>query len=257
MPEFRREAKKKMEALTPEIKTAIEQRFADTSSLTNDIVSKMGRDIPFPQALVEAVRDRDPELALEIEKSLSKEEPLVESKPEQAVETAVAAEAGVSPMGPAAKVSAGVTVGEEFTLELEAGAIKTSEGVDFAASAWLSGDVVFGGIYREPLKEVQVAGVIGVYAEVAPRLSVGGGVEAGLDIEGGRYVTFYPSVSYEGERFSLEVSPQITVMPEMALGVEASFGYEIAEGLSVRASFYSYDLRSPTVTAMAGAKLTF
>jgi len=256
MPEFRREAEKKMEALAPEIKTAIEQRFADTSSLTDDVASRMGRDIPFPQALVEAVKDRDPGLAREIEKGLSKEGPSVERAGE-AVETTVGAEAGVSPMGPAAKISAGVTVGEEFTLELEAGAIKTSEGVDFAASAWLSGDVAFLGIYREPLKEVQVAVGGGIYHEVAPGVSVGGGVEAGLDTEWGRYVTFYPFVSYEGEKFRAEISPQITVMPERALGMEASFGYEIAKGLSVQASFYSYDLRSPTVTAMAGAKLIF
>lgn len=68
--EKRSEALRGMESLPQATKNAIEARFADLPALTDNVAARMSRDVPFPRALVAAIRDSDPKLAADVEKSL-------------------------------------------------------------------------------------------------------------------------------------------------------------------------------------------
>ncbi len=262
MPEIRKKAEKEMEMLTPQIKTAIEQRFSNVSDLIDDVATRMRDEIPFPKALAEAVREKDPALAEEIERSLSKapertEEPEV---PSVEAETAVSMRLGVSPAGPAAemKIEERISVGENFSFEAAAGpAITHEESADVAADATMAIGNIEVGATRDPLTGTEVAGVAGAYFEIVPGLYAGAGFEVGLDTEGGTYVTTYPAISYEGDKLSAEVIPLFTVEPESAVGLEASAEYAVSDRVSTTAYFYSYEITAPEVTITVGAKAAF
>lgn len=275
MPEaFKDKAAAEMKALPEQVKVKIEQRFTDLSSLTDDVAVRMAKDIEFPEALIAAVNEKDPELANEIEKTISakpeekpKEETGEEKKPEVEAETAVKTGAGVSPQGPAvvASVEETISVGDTVEITIETGATITEEGADVLASGELSYDgALYLNVYRDPLTGTKAAGAASYYFTLAEGEQAGvyGGpsVEAGESMEGDWYIIVAAPVAVEGENFSVEVAPQVIAGEGWAsFGGSVSGEYHLSDNFSVNLNVYTEDVTAAkeTTTATAGMKVKF
>jgi len=269
MPEMQKKIKKEIEALPKEIKVKIEDRFTDLSALTDDIAGRVSKNIPFPEALVDAVREKDPELAKEIEQQLKppeEKEPEV-SAPEIEAETSVTVKGGITPGGPVAEVevSEELSIGEEGGLEFSAAAIKdlnNAKGTDVAwsASGWIGN--VNAGVYSDPTVGTEIAGTASYTIEVKEGVYIEPAVEAGKDTEGGTYIAVSPGyVTYETEKGSISAAPWIFVYPsEQAayVGADITAEYNLTENASININVFVGDVTSPSsITATGGFTYSF
>lgn len=267
MPETHKEkAAAEIQALPQEVKVIIEERFTDLSELTDNVAERMSNEIPFSQALVDAVKEKDPELAEEIEKTLEapEEKPEVEEieeKPEIEAATQIKGAGGVAEKAPAATISVSETIeGERVSAELEATLVITPEKTDFAGSAVLAIDeTVYVEIYRDPLTGTAVAGDVSVYFGVSEIVSIGPAAGGGLDTEGAGYGEFSLNVAAEGEIFSVEAGPQLIVYKEeVAFGLHGDLEVDITQNLSANLSVYNYNITAiEETTVMGGLTFTF
>ncbi|GEM_PF-1362092 len=290
------EVKAGMEKLAPEMQAKIQERFADTGALVSDVVDRMDKhDVPFPDALMAAVKDKDPGLAAELEKTFSaaeaeaapgaqqgkaeaapqpgeataQPEEAGEEKPAVEAEVTLSAGAGVVGKKPIATAAAAteVSIGENVVIDAGATAVKdlqSAEGIDYGWSAGTCvGDACMA-VYRDPTTDVAIAGTASYYVEVSEKgVGVEPGAEVGQDTEGGEYVTVYSSVSYENEEHDLStyVTPMLTIpieaQPAPAFGFEAGIAKGLGKGFSVEGKVYMYDVTAGDVTATVVIGKTF
>ena len=256
MPETKLAAEKEMQSLAPEVRTAIEKRFGDVSQITDDIARRMGQNISFPTALVEAVRGRDPALAKEIEGMLAPKE---KTAPEEHEETAtvsmeVETRIGKTPEGAVSAVSAGGTIeGEVGEASASGGYITTVGNPDYTASVDVTGYAsdsasVSVGAYRDTkIQGADIAGYGGADISVSETSSVG--LYAELGTSGGeKYVTISPTVAVEKGRVTLDLTPMVTVDEAGGtyIGAAASVGVFVSEHESstvkLTGNFYQADM---------------
>ncbi len=270
MPEKHKEkAAAEMQVLPQEVKVKIEERFTDLSSLTDNVADKMSQNIPFPQALVDAVKEKDPELAKEIEQTLKapEVEKKPEEKPEVEAETALKTAGGVSPKGPTVvtSVEESIGIGEVVTITTEVGVVATEEGGDVLASTEIAvNDALYLEGYRDPTTGTKGAGAVSYYFTMAEGEKAGlyGGpsVEAGESMEGDWYVILATPVAVEGENFSIEVAPQVIIGDQWAaFGGSMSGEYHLSDNFSINMNVYVEDVTAAkeTTTATAGMKIKF
>jgi len=268
MPEMHKEVKKEMEALPKEIKVKIEDRFTDLSKLTDDIANKMSKDIAFPEALVAAVKENDPELAKEIGETLKPPEEKAEEKElEIEAQTTVAVKGGVTPEGPVAEieVSEEISIGEEGGLEMSATAVKSlndARAIDMAwyAGAWIGNMNM--GIYSDPTVGTEIAGTASYTIEVTEVVYIEPAAEAGKDTEGGTYLGVSPGyITYEGEKGSVSAAPWVFVYPtdkEAYVGADMTAEYNLTENASVNINVFVGDVTDPSsITATGGFTYSF
>ena len=260
MPEFQKAAKGEMQALAPEIRTAIEQRFGNVSAITDDVAKKMGQNMPFPKALLQAVRERDPAFAKEIESMLAPaEKKQAEAAEPEAKGVDVEARLGKTPEGAVAELSAAHTVslGEETEASGKAGYVAAKGEGDFSAAVDVSSGAISTGIYRDPMHAVDAAAYVAVETEISAQATVGASAEAGVS-EGEKYATVMSSVAFQDENgnISLSFSPMLTVSEggELSEGIDSSAGYNVMRqssvSIDVNARFYQADM-------VAGSEMKF
>lgn len=278
MPEaFKEKAAAQMKALPEQVKVKIEQRFTDLSSLTKDVAAKMSKNIEFPEALVAAVKEKDPAFAAELEKTISAKTPeeakkpeveLEKAKPEVEAETTLTTAGGVSPKGPSvvASVEESITINETVTINAEVGAVVTEEGGDVLASAELVYDEsLYLEGYRDPLTGTKGAAAVSYYFDVGPEesdvsVSLGPAMEVGESTEGDVYVIVAAPVAVEGEKFSVELAPQVIAGKDWAaFGAQLTGEYNLSDNFAVSVNVYVEDVTAAkkTTTATAGLKVKF
>lgn len=263
MPQSQKAAEREMQALTPEIRTAIEQRFGDVTAITDDVAKRMVENVAFPNALLQAVRERDPAFAKEIEQMLASAEekkPAEAPKPEAEgkgveVETHAARTSG----GAAGELSVGKTVslGEEAEASGKVGYVATKGKTDFSAAVDVSAGPLSVGLYRDPIHAVEGAAYAGAESEVGRSVTAGATLEAGVS-EGEKYATFIPSIAYQDKdgNVNLNFSPMLTLSEEgeVSAGIDSSAGYTV-----IRQSGVSVDVQVRCYQAdmVAGEEISF
>ncbi len=262
MPEFRKAAEKGMETLAPEVRTAIEKRFGDVKAITDDIAKRMGQKMTFPNALLDAVRERDPALAKEIEQAMA---PAKAPAPEEKeVGKTVSAVAGTAAGSPVTKITGAIEVSSgEARVSAEAGYTATEGGATYAfeveGSMQVGDATVFVGGYRDPYTVgVAGAGYAGVEVQVSESFAVGASAEVGVAPEGEGYAAAIPYARYEEGGVSFQISPMVTYAEgETPVGLDIKARGKVVGPLAVTARFYQYDLASPEVTATLGPAVEF
>ncbi len=266
------EAARRIEALPQATRTAIEARFADMPAFVDNVAARMRSDVPFPAALVQSIRETDPRLAADVERSLSRPaapraapEAVRDagvSGGEEAARTTVEvrgkSEAGVIGRTPAATAGAEATIsrGEGFSLRLAGGGLLTPGRADAMGTAELTmGNLVLTA-YRDPTIEVAGAGAATYYLDAGRGFSLGAGAEAGIATGGGGYALIAPSLSFEGARLKFDITPLINVAPQAALGALATAELQLTDSVSLTARGYAYDVAAPRITALAGVSVS-
>jgi len=271
MPEAHKDkAAAQMQALPEKVKTKIEQRFTDLSALTDNVAVNMSKNVPFPEALVTAIKEKDPELAKEIEKTISakpEEKPVEKEKPEVEAETTISTAGGISPGGPVvvAAVEESISIGETVTITAEVGVVATEEGGDVLASTEIGiNESLYIEGYRDPTTGTKGAAAVSYYFTMAEGEEVGvyGGpsVEAGESMEGDWYVVLAAPVAVEGENFSIEVAPQVIAgQGWAAFGASMTGEVQLSDNFAVNMTVYVEDVTAAkeTTTATAGLKVKF
>ncbi len=246
-PAERRNAVKEMEALPQGTKDAIKTRFADLPAFTDSVAAKMS-NAPFPKALVATIKERDPDLASKVEKSLAE---IVPRKVERT--TSARAEAASISGTRAATVSLRHQMeGNGYSYDFSAGAVFMPKEADVTGNATLEIGSIGLKIFRDRFMEIAGGGSVSYSFDLGEGFSLSPGLEGGKGTDGKGYTMAYPTFSYERGRVNAEASPLALMAPEREAGLLINAELAISNSVSITARGYTLSFKSSELSLAAG-----